>query len=206
MGHSLEMSTGDMRTVVRLLTAVERTPEQDRHLERVRERCTALDVRLESRGVTLGTSVRRALDELIEGDYSSAMCPSYTHAFHEVVASCFSDTVDLGSWRRMSWFQTVSNELGRNGVPAALLPDAYLFNGPPLRIPHPGDVHPQIGTLPVQRAAEAADAYEAVLDRVHPDCRDTAHRLTEVLRLEAQEWEREQKRGGTADTLFFWFS
>ncbi|QNP72561.1 hypothetical protein IAG44_26130 [Streptomyces roseirectus] len=201
MSYALEMSAGDMRQVARLLTAVERTPEQELHLGRVREQCKALDVRLQSQGAGLDVPVIRALEELIEGAPSRNMCPAYAHAFHEVVASCFSDVTDLGSWRRMSWFQTVSNDLARHGVPAPLLPETFLFSGPPLPLPHPGDVHPQIGTLSIHRAAEAATAYTAVLDRVHPDCQDTVRRFTEAFRFEVDEW----RANSTADTLFFWF-
>ncbi|KND39171.1 DUF7691 family protein [Streptomyces acidiscabies] len=201
MSYALEMSTGDMRQVVRLLTTVERTPAQEEHLGRVRERCKALDVRLESQGVHYDVPVIRALEELIDGAPSRTVSPAYAHAFHEVVTSCFSYTTDLGSWRRMSWFQTVSNDLARNGIPPALLPEAFLFSGPPLPLPHPGDVHPRIGTLSLQRAAEAATAYTAVLDRVHPDCQDTVRRFTEAFRFELNDW----RPNSPADTLFFWF-
>lgn len=201
MGYALEMSAGDMREVVRLLTAVERTPEQERQLDAVRERCRAVDTRLRGRGVVYDVSVVRALDELAEGAPSTTMCPSYTHAFREVVASCFADVTDFGSWRRMSWFQTVSNELSRGGVPAELLPDTFLFTGPPLRLPHPGDIRPQIGTLSIDRARTAGDAYTAALDHVHPECRDTVRRFAEAFRAEGVR----QERGRTADTLFFWF-
>ncbi|MET8979039.1 hypothetical protein ABZX85_25820 [Streptomyces sp. NPDC004539] len=201
MSYALEMSTGDMRQVVRLLTAVERTPEQEEHLGRVRERCKALDIRLQSQGVDFEVPVIRALEELIDGAPSRNMCQAYTHAFHEVVTSCFSYTTDLGSWRRMSWFQTVSNDLARNGIPAALLPETFLFSGPPLPLPDTGDIHPRIGTLSMRRAAEAATAYTAVLDRVHPDCQDTVRRFTEAFRFEVDDW----RPHSTADTLFFWF-
>lgn len=201
VSYALEMSAGDMRQVVRLLTAVERTPEQEEHLGKVRERCKILDVRLQSQGVDFQVPVIRALEELIDGAPSRTMCPSYTYAFHEVVTSCFSYTTDLGSWRRMSWFQTVSNDLARNGVSADLLPETFLFCGPPLPLPHTGGIHPRIGTLSLRRAAEARAAYTAVLDRVHPDCRDTVRRFTEAFRFAVDDW----RPRSTADTLFFWF-
>ncbi|MFE5625705.1 hypothetical protein ACFQ8S_27010 [Streptomyces virginiae] len=58
MGN-LEMSTGDMRVVIRLLTAVERTPEQERVLAAARERCARTDARLADHGVTPGVTVAR---------------------------------------------------------------------------------------------------------------------------------------------------
>ncbi|MEV6024259.1 hypothetical protein [Streptomyces sp. NPDC052036] len=205
MSYCLEMSTGDMRSVMRLLTAVERTPQQERMLGTVRERCARTDARFQEQEIDLGVSVRQALDELLEGTPSEEVSPAYTYAFHEVVACHFSETVDLGSWRRLSWFHSVDDELARHGVPSELRPGSFLFSGPPVRLPHPGDIVPQIGVLPAQRAAALAEAYEAVLDRLDPDHRGTVSRFAEVLRFEAEEWESARQLGQTNDTIFFWF-
>ncbi|MET8949533.1 DUF7691 family protein [Streptomyces sp. NPDC004393] len=205
MSYCLEMSTGDMRSVMRLLTAVERTPEQERMLGIVRERCARTDARLQEQDVDLGVSVGRALDELLEGAPSVDVSPAYTYAFHEVVACHFSETVDLGSWRRLSWFHSVDDELARHGVPSELRPGSYLFSGPPVRLPHAGDIVPQIGVLAAQRAAAVAEAYEAVLDRLDPDHQGTVRRFAEVLQFEAEEWESARELGRTNDTIFFWF-
>ncbi|MFF4958394.1 DUF7691 family protein [Streptomyces sp. NPDC001222] len=205
MSHGLEMSTGDMRSVMRLLTAVERTPEQERMLGIVRERCARTDARLQEQDIDLGVSVGRALDELLEGAPSVEVSPAYTYAFHELVACHFSETVDLGSWRRLSWFHSVDDELARHGVPSELRPGSYLFSGPPVRLPHPGDIVPQIGVLAAQRAAAVAEAYVAVLDRLDPDHQGTVRRFAEVLQFEAEEWESARELGQTNDTIFFWF-
>jgi hypothetical protein len=205
VSYCLEMSTGDMRGVMRLLTAVEPTPQQERLLGIVRERCAKTDARFHDQGIDLGVSVGQALEELLEGAPSVDVSPAYTYAFHEVVACHFSDTVDLGSWRRMSWFHSVDDELARHGVPSDLRPGTFLFSGPPVGLPHPGDIVPQIGLLPAPRAAALCDAYETVLDRLDPDHQGTVRRFAEVLRVEAEEWESARSLGQTNDTIFFWF-
>lgn len=207
MGYCLEMSTGDMRGVVRLLTAVERTREQERMFTIVRERCEKTDARLREQGVHLDVSVSRALEELVEGTPPSReLCPAYSYAFREVVAPHFSDTTDLGVWQRPSWFYALDSELARHGVPSEVLPAAFLFSGPPLRLPHPGDSMPQIGVLPAQRAVVLAEAYERVLDRLDREFTETAGRFAELMRFEAQEWATARRLGRNDDTIFFWFS
>ncbi|WP_405435539.1 hypothetical protein OG373_02730 [Streptomyces avidinii] len=203
MGN-LEMSTGDMRDVIRLLTAVERTPEQDRILGTAREQCARIDARFEDHGMTLGVPVAQALEELLAGSPSADMEPGYRYAFQALVAVNFSDTYDLGYWRRPSWFHTVDEEMTHHGVPADLAPAALLFAGPPIRLPHPGDALPCMGTFPASRAAELVRAYEEVLDRLDPEVRETAGVLLEPMRVEADEWERTKKAGRTEDTIFFW--
>lgn len=203
MGN-LEMSTGDMRDVIRLLTAVERTPDQERVLGLARERCAQTDARFEDAGITLDVPVAQALEELLDGSPSADMEPAYAHAFQSLVAVKFSDTYDLGYWRRPSWFYTVDEEMTGHGVPADLAPAALLFDGPPVRLPHPGDALPAMGTFPASRTAELVAAYEAVLDRLDPEVRDTAEVLLEPMRVEAEEWEVTKKAGRTQDTVFFW--
>ncbi|MGW3988543.1 DUF7691 family protein [Streptomyces sp. NPDC004830] len=205
MGHVLEMSSGDMRSVVRLLTAVERTERQERTLARIRTECVRTDARFREQDLALEVSITRALDELIDGTPGTGRCPAYSYAFYQVVAAHFSDPTDLGTWRRPSFFHAMDDELGRHGVPSGLLPGSFVFGGPPVRLPHPGDAVPAIGTLPVQRAAELADAYTTVLDRIDPGFRSTAGRFAAVMRCEAREWESARRRGGRADTLLFWF-
>lgn len=205
VGYCLEMSTGDMRTVVRLLTAVERTEQQERTLTRVRTECERTDARFQEQGIDLDVSISQALDELIDGAPSTDLCPSYSYAFYQAVAAHFSDPTDLGAWRRPTWFHAMDDELARHGVPSDLLPGTFLFSGPPLRLPHPGDAVPAIGTLPAHRAAALADAYEAALDRLDPEFRGPARRFTEVMRFEAEEWESARALGMNPDTLLFWF-
>ncbi|CAL9335647.1 hypothetical protein SUDANB120_00161 [Streptomyces sp. enrichment culture] len=203
MGN-LEMSTGDMRNVIRLLTAVERTPEQDRVLGAARERCARADARFEDEGIPLDVPVAQALEELLEGAPSTDSGPGYTYAFQALVAVQFSDTYDLGHWNRPSWFHTVDDEMTRHGVPGDLAPASLLFGGPPLRLPHPGDAVPCMGTFPASRAAEVVEAYEAVLDRLDPEVRETAEVLLGPMRDEAVEWEAAKAAGRTQDTIFFW--
>ncbi|MGW2888263.1 DUF7691 family protein [Streptomyces griseoruber] len=206
VGYCLEMSTGDMRGVIRLLTAVERTQEQERMLALVRERCEKADARLREERIDLRVSVVRALEELVEGGPPSAeLCPAYTYAFREAVAPHFSDTSDLGVWPRPSWFFALDSELARHGVPREVLPATFLFSGPPLRLPHPGDAVPQIGVLPAQRAALLAEAYERVLNRLDREFTETAGRFAELMRFEAEEWETARRLGRRDDTIFFWF-
>lgn len=204
LGYSLEMSTGDMRDVIRLLTAVERTADQERRLALVRERCAQTDTDLHDRGVVFEVSVAQALEELIEGTPSAAQGPAYSYAFQRLVASHFSDVTDLGTWRRPSWFFALDEELARHGVPSDLRPGSFLFSGPPIRLPHPGDASPQIGILPAQRAGALADAYEKVLPFLGPEYQDTAQKFAELMRFEAEEWESARKLGQTLDTIFFW--
>ncbi|WP_328339002.1 hypothetical protein [Streptomyces violaceus] len=99
----------------------------------------------------------------------------------------------------------MDDELTRHGVPSDLLPGTFLFSGPPLRLPHPGDTVPAIGTLPAQRAAALADAYASVLGRLEPEFRDVARRFAELMRSEAEEWESSRKLGTNLDTILFWF-
>ncbi|WP_455753870.1 DUF7691 family protein [Streptomyces luteogriseus] len=205
MGYCLEMSTGDMRTVVRLLTAVERTEEQERTLARVRTECERTDARFQEQGIDLDVSICRALEELIDGTPNADLCPAYSYAFYQAVAAHFSDPTDLGAWRRPSWFHAMDDELARHGVPSDLLPGTFLFSGPPLRLPHPGDAVPSIGTLPARRAADLADAYTRVLDRLDPEFRGAARRFVDAMRFEAREWESARQLGTNPDTLLFWF-
>lgn len=205
VGYLLEMSSGDMRSVVRLLTAVERTERQERTLARIRAECERTDARFREQDIDLEVSITRALDELVDGAPSTDLCPAYSYAFYQTVAAHFSDPTDLGTWRRPSFFHAMDDELARHGVPSGLLPGAFLFSGPPVRLPRPGDAVPAIGTLPVQRAPALADAYDAVLDRIDPGFRSAAGRFAEVMRFEAREWESTRERGGRADTLLFWF-
>ncbi|WP_455711170.1 DUF7691 family protein [Streptomyces iakyrus] len=205
VGYCLEMSTGDMRTVVRLLTAVERTEQQERTLARVRTECERTDARFREQGIDLDVSISRALDELIDGTPSTGLCPAYSYAFYQAVAAHFSDPTDLGAWRRPAWFYAMDDELARHGVPSDLLPGSFLFSGPPLRLPHPGDAVPAIGTLPAQRAAALADAYASVLGRLDPEFRGAARRFIDAMRFEAEEWESARKLGRNPDTLLFWF-
>ncbi|MER5430673.1 hypothetical protein [Streptomyces sp. NPDC002588] len=207
MSYCLEMSTGDMRGVIRLLTAVERTQKQELMYAIVRERCEKADARLREEGIALEVSVLRALEELVEGSPPSVeSCPAYTYAFREAVAPHFSDTTDLGAWRRPSWFFALDSELARHGVPSEVRPASFLFNGPPLRLPHPGDAMPQIGVLPAQRAGTLAHAYERVLHRLDPEFTETAGRFADLMSFEAREWETSRRLGRTDDTIFFWFS
>lgn len=206
MSHHLEMRTGDLRTVVRLLTAVEPTPEQQRMLGIVRERCEETDARFREDGRDGDLSVRQALDELLAGDFSREADPAYRHAFHALVACHFSDPTDLGWWRRLSWFSQVDDELAGLGVPSELRPSSFLFGGTPVPMPHPGDITPSTGVLPAARAAAVADAYEAVLPRLTGECAQTVGPLAKALRFEAEEWEGVQglELGQTPDTIFFW--
>ncbi|WP_420712133.1 DUF7691 family protein [Streptomyces sp. DSM 15324] len=206
VGYCLEMSTGDMRGVIRLLTAVERTQEQERMLAIVRERCRKADARLREAGSDLRVPVARALEELIEGGPPSAeLCPAYTYAFREAVAPYFSDVTSLGTWQRPSWFFALDSELARHGVPREVLPATFLFSGPPLRLPHPGDTVPQIGVLPAERAALLAETYERVLSLLDEEFAGPARRLAELMRFEAQEWETARRLGRRDDSIFFWF-
>ncbi|MDK1347797.1 hypothetical protein QNO09_31845 [Streptomyces sp. 378] len=194
-----------MRTVVRLLTAVERTERQDRTLTRVRTECARTDARFREQGIDLAVSISQALDEVADGTPSTDLCPSYSYAFYLTVAAHFSDPTDLGAWRRPSWFHAMDDELARHGVPADLLPGTFLFSGPPLRLPHPGDAVPAIGTLPTRRAAALADAYTRVLDRLDPEFRGAARRFADAMRFEAEQWDSARRLGTNPDTLLFWF-
>lgn len=205
MGYRLDMSTGDMRQVIRLLTSLERTAEQEERLGRVREECARRDAELRARGINPQVSVAQALEELVEGEAGAVGCPSYLHAFQLTVAAHFSGAIDLGVWRRPDWFHTIGHELALHGVPSDLLPAAVLFSGPPLRLPHPGAAFPQIGVFPAQRAAELADAYERALPMLGPGHHETAAQFAGLMRHEADEWQNAQKLGRTDDTLFFWF-
>ncbi|MFD0376877.1 hypothetical protein [Streptomyces sp. NPDC127112] len=204
MGH-LVMSTGSMRDAMRLLTAVERTPEQERTLGRVREKCRTVDGRLHGQGIDLEVSVAQALEELLDGTVGAAEGPGYHYALQALISSYFSDTHDLGDWRRQSWFWTVDEELSRVGVPARLALSRILTSGPPVRLPPAGDTTPWMGTFPTELAAEFVAAHEAVLARVDPQVRETVEVFLKAIRFEAEEWASadEDRRSGQ-DTMFFW--
>ncbi|MER7343311.1 hypothetical protein ABT403_36470 [Streptomyces sp. NPDC000075] len=204
MGH-LVMSTGSMREAMRLLTAVERTPEQERTLTGVREKCRTVDGRLHAQGIDLDVSVAQALEELLDGTVSAARGPGYHHALHALIAPHFSDTHDLGDWRRQSWFWTVDEELSRAGLPARLGISQILMSGPPVRLPPAGDTTPWMGTFPTELAAEFTAAHEAVLDRVDPEVRETVEVFLKAIRFEAEEWaSADEDRRSRQDTMFFW--
>ncbi|MET9608160.1 hypothetical protein ABZZ17_24355 [Streptomyces sp. NPDC006512] len=205
MGH-LVMSTGSMRDAMRLLTAVERTPDQERRLGLIRERCAAQDARLLDQGIELDVPVGRALEELLEGDISAQQGPQYHYALNALICSYFSDTHDLGDWARQSWFSTVDEELSRAGVPAGLGIFDIVTSGPPVRLPYAGDTTPWMGTFPTERAAEFVAAHEAVLHLVDPEVRETAEYFVKAMRFEAEEWEAAPEGARTDDTLFFWCS
>lgn len=203
MGN-LEMSTGDMREAMRLLTAVERTPDQERILGIIRERCAAVDARLRAQDIELAVPVAQALEELLEGSPSHSEGPGYTYALHELIAAHFSDPMEVGEWARQSWLWTVDAELAGQGVPAHLGISEILMSGPPVRLPHAGDTTPWMGTFPVDRAAAFVAAHEAVLDRVGPEVRDTAKAFVKGMRFEAEEWETATESDRTRDTILFW--
>ncbi|MEU9028908.1 hypothetical protein AB0D46_15510 [Streptomyces sp. NPDC048383] len=208
MGH-LVMSTGDMRNAMRLLTAVERTPEQERRLGRIREECAREDGRLRSQGVELDVSVAAALEELLDGEVSGQVGPQWTYALHELIAAHFSDTHDLGYWARQSWFATVDEAFSAAGVPSHLGISEIFMSGPPVRLPHPGGSTPWMGTFPTADAAAFVAAHEAVLDLVEPEVRETAEYFIKAMRFEAEEWEAAGAAEGgdrVHDTLFFWCS
>ncbi|MEU8436703.1 hypothetical protein AB0F18_28100 [Streptomyces sp. NPDC029216] len=201
------MSTGSMREAMRLLTAVERTPEQERMLGIVREKCRAVDARLHGQGIDLDVSVARALEELLDGTVSASEGSGYHYALHALISSYFSDTHDLGDWRRQSWLWTVDEELSRAGVPARLAISQILMSGPPVRLPSAGDTTPWMGTFPTGLAAEFVAAHEAVLDRVAPEVRETAEAFLKAIRFEAEEWaSADEDRRRNQDTMFFWCS
>ncbi|MFF4369155.1 hypothetical protein [Streptomyces sp. NPDC001594] len=204
MGH-LVMSTGSMREAMRLLTAVERTPEQERTLATVREKCRTVDGRLHSQGIDLEVSVAQALEELLDGTVGADQGPGYHYALQALISAHFSDTHDLGDWRRQSWFRTVDEEVSRTGVPARLALSRILLSGPPVRLPPAGDSTPWMGTFPTELAAEFVAAHEAVLDRLDPEVRETVEVFLKAIRFEAEEWAtaREEGRPGQ-DTIFFW--
>lgn len=202
----LEMRTGDMREVMRLLTAVERTPDQERVLSVIRRRCTERDDRLGDQGIEFEVPVAQALDELLDGGVTASEGPGYTYALHEMITAHFSDPVDLGSWRRQSWLWDVDKELTALGVPAGLSLFELLTAGPPIRLPHPGDIEPWMSTFPVDRAADFVTAHAAVLDRLDPEVRETAGVFVEAMRFEAEERERSRDRHPHLDTVYFWYA
>lgn len=206
MSYCLRMSTGDMRQVIRLLTSVERTDDQERVLESIRQHCRERDARHAHEGVRLRLTVEQALEELLDGTPGSEMGAEYTYAFDALVSRHFSDPVDLGAWRRPSWFYAMDAELAGCGVPPPLRPGDFLFAGPPIRLPHPGDAFPSIGTLATALAGPLADAYEAVLHRLAPEFQHTAQHFAKLMRFEAEEWAHAKARGRTEDTIYFFFT
>ncbi|MDA5283660.1 DUF7691 family protein [Streptomyces sp. NPDC054904] len=205
MGH-LVMSTGNMRSAMRLLTAVERTPDQERCLGHVRAECARKDERLRSRGVDLEVSVAQALEQLLDGEVDGREGPAWTYALHALIAAHFSDTHDLGDWARQSWFSTVDEELSAAGVPPHLSISEIIMSGPPVRVPFPGDTVPWMGTFPTAEAAAFVAAHEAVFDLVEPEVRETAEYFVKAMRFEAEEWEAAEEGERVNDTLFFWCS
>ncbi|MEU8773664.1 hypothetical protein [Streptomyces sp. NPDC048606] len=202
----LVMSTGGMREPMRLLTAVERTPDQERTLAVVRERCAAVDERLRDRGVHLEVPAARALEELLEGDVGAEEGAGYHYALHALISAYFSDTHDLGDLARPSWLSTVDEEMAAAGVPADLGIGEIVTSGPPVRLPSAGDGTPWMGTFPTERAAAFVAANEAVLDRVDPEVAETVGRFLKAIRFEAEQWESPGADRRTRDTLFFWCS
>ncbi|MEU3315006.1 hypothetical protein ACGFY6_12330 [Streptomyces sp. NPDC048387] len=204
MGH-LVMSTGSMRDPMRLLTAVERTPEQERTLATVREKCRTVDGRLHAEGIDLDVSVAQALEELLDGRVSAEQGPGYHYALHALISAHFSDPHDLGDWARQSWFWTVDEEVSRAGIPARLALSQILLSGPPVRLPHPGDSTPWMGTFPTELAAEFVAAHEAVLDRLDREVRETVEVFLKAIRCEAEEWaSTKESLRARQDTMYFW--
>ncbi|MFH7600222.1 hypothetical protein WDV06_34765 [Streptomyces racemochromogenes] len=206
MGH-LVMSTGSMRDAMRLLTAVERTPEQERTLVTVREQCRTVDGRLHAQGIDLDVSVAQALEELLDGAVTAERGPGYHYALHALISPYFSDTHDLGEWRRQSWFWTVDEEVSRTGLPARLALSQILLSGPPVRLPPAGDSTPWMGTFPTELAAEFVAAHEAVLGRLDPEVRETVEVFLKAIRCEAEAWaSTAEGLRSRQDTMFFWCS
>ncbi|KAA6211824.1 hypothetical protein ACFFSH_06330 [Streptomyces filamentosus] len=214
MSRIISYTTGDRAEAVAYLGAAGRlTDEQRRVLGMMRERAEASQRELDRQGLDWGLTVPEALEHLIEGradapgEYAGK---AYARALQHVIDHCGSDPCDLGVYSRpATFFGLLGDQLRQHGVPAGLLPDDYLFSGPPDEIPFhlPCAIDgPDIGVLPLARAKEAVDAYRAVRDAIDGDFVHDLDLLIEKLEFEHEEWESTKARGYdwyTHDTIFF---
>ncbi|BAJ27024.1 MULTISPECIES: hypothetical protein [Kitasatospora] len=191
MSTSIEHSTGDWAEVLPLFGAGEEPPDRLRpRIDRARDAA-----RRRYSGSGLPLPVPEALEHLIAGHTDSTAeyaGNSYQRALQLLVAECGSDTNTFATFSSPeSLYRGLDEQLSAAGVPAELLPCAYLFGGPPEQfpdIPRSVDGYPALGHLPTARAGAVAAAYRAAQDRVDPAYRYELDRLTTLLELEDQSW------------------
>lgn len=213
MSRIISYSTADKADVLAFVGAAGNlTADQQRRLERMRERAHRSQLALDEQGIDWGLSIPDALEHLVAGHASSDAeyaAGAYYRALQHIIDSNASDPSELGVYSKPStFFGLLDDELRRLGVSAELLLHDHLFSGPPpeipFRIPYPVD-GPHIGMFPLDRAKPAADAYRAVLDRMDESFRYDVQRLIEKLEFEHDEWDDATKNVSwySQDTIFF---
>ncbi|SDC06038.1 hypothetical protein SAMN05216505_101253 [Streptomyces prasinopilosus] len=213
MSRIISYSTADKADVLGFLGAAGNlTSDQQRILDRVRDRAQRSQRELDRQGVDWGLSVPDALEHLLAGHASSNAeyaAGAYYQALQHIIDCNASDPFELGVYSKPStFFGLVDEELRRLDVSADLLLHEHLFSGPPKEIPFPIPRPvdgPHIGMLPLAKAKPAADAYRAVLDRMEEGFRYDVQEIAEKLEAEHDEWEYATKNIDwyTQDTLFF---
>ncbi|QKW18510.1 hypothetical protein HUT16_05005 [Kitasatospora sp. NA04385] len=195
MSTSIEHSTGDWAEVLALFGAGDDLTDFQRAcLDEARSKA-----RDHHPGRDVPLPVPDALEHLVAGRADSTVPyagNSYQRALHLLVSSCGSDVLTLATHSSPeSVYRALDGQLAAAGVPAELLPCAYLYGDPPKEfpvLPHSTDSYPALGHLPISRTKPAADAYRAVLDRVDPGLRPELERLTELLEIEHSSWGRQR--------------
>ncbi|MFI6289037.1 hypothetical protein ACIBCM_30555 [Streptomyces sp. NPDC051018] len=213
MSHNISSSTADKAKILAYLGSKgDLSPDQQRRLAVIREAAQGHQDDLDRQGVDWGLSLPDALDHLLAGHTGSdADCAgnAYHSALQHIIDHNGSDPDHLGTYSRPStFFSLVDEALHGLGVPADLLPHAYLYGGPPSDfplLPASVDGYPAIGHLPLAKAKPAADAYRAVLDHLDDDFLYEVQQLIEVLDIWHEGWEYSTANVAwyTQDTLFF---
>ncbi|THA53147.1 hypothetical protein [Streptomyces sp. A1136] len=196
MSKVVNFSMANRSQVVRFLPARDLSADESRRLGGMREKARARQNDLDAQGVDWGLSVQDALEELIAGRADSAADhagSAYYAALQIVIDHNASDDETLGSYRSPSTlFSALDDALRAAGVPADLLPNQYIYSGPPSEIgfyiPRPLEGSPEIGCWPLAKAGPAADAYRAVVDRIEPGLRYDLEELIKVLDSWSSEW------------------
>ncbi|GAA2358291.1 DUF7691 family protein [Streptomyces violaceusniger] len=212
MSHIITMTTADQNDIVSYLRGDELDANQQRMLDdHIRKDAHSDQLSLERQGIDLGLTIPEALDHLLarhanaDGEHVGI---AYYKALQHIIDWSGSDPIDFGVYSKPStFFGRMSDELGRLGVPADLLPIDFLFAGPPeeipFHVPTPVDGYPAIGRLPLAKAEPLADAYTAALDRVDNAFTYETKKIIDTMRVEHDEWQSALQHGHTMDTLFF---
>ncbi|MFJ8390657.1 hypothetical protein ACIQ9Q_40480 [Streptomyces sp. NPDC094438] len=196
MSKVVNFSMANPGAVTRFLAARDLSADESRRLGSMREAAQDHQDDLDAQGVDWGLSVQDALEHLIAGqadstgDYAGS---AYYTALQIIIDHNASDSETLGSYRSpATFFSALDDALSAAGVPAELLPNQYIYSGPPSKIgfyiPRPLEGSPEIGCWPLAEAGPAVDAYRAVVDRIDTGLRYDLEELINALDGWSSEW------------------
>ncbi|RCH65514.1 hypothetical protein DT019_27385 [Streptomyces sp. SDr-06] len=213
MSRIISYNTADKSHVIGFLGAAERfTQEQQRLAGIMRQSARTAQAEVDRQDLGWGLTVPDALEHLLAGHASSsapAAGNAYAAAMQIIIDCNASDVMDWAVYSRpATFFSALDSELLRVGVSADLLPGSFIMGGLPAEFPFPlplpEHAMENFGFWPLEKTRPAADAYQAVLDRVDEEFTHEVKQLIEKLEEEHENWVESQDIDWyTQDTIFF---